>query len=96
MRAWVLFSPLIGLVAVAGYLGFKAGQPVSETLIINAYADRYVAEFAGARTDCLARPGEGAVRMTVECQTSGGDLVIYTVGPRGGLLEKIVQTAPEA
>ena len=92
-----LFSPLVGLILLAGVLGYRLGRPVSETAIINSYADRYVAEYGGSRTDCLARPGgTAAVRLSVECRSPSGGLVIYAVCARGGLISVNVGKVPEA
>ncbi len=96
MNRWLIVLPIAGLVAFAGILGFRVGQPVTETDIINRYAAEYVAEFgAGAvLTDCLATAGTGNVRLVVRCQHPDGREAIYPAGPRGGLLE--MNTGPEA
>ena len=83
-----LFLPVAALVVLAGYLGLRAGMPVSETAIIDSYAARYLADApeGAAPTDCVARPGEGAVRLTVRCIHASGTVYEYDAGPRGGLL----------
>ena len=86
MRVW--FLPVAALTVAAGYLGWRLGQPVSESEIIGRWAARYLAEAPeGARaTDCLARAGTGAVRLTVVCRHPGGATFVYPAGPRGGLV----------
>ena len=86
MRVW--FLPVAALTVAAAYLGWRLGQPVSESEIIARWAARYLAEAPeGARaSDCLARAGTGAVRLTVVCRHPGGAVFVYPAGPRGGLV----------
>jgi len=62
---------LVALVAAAGGIGLWLGGrnvPPSETTIIDAAAQAYVAETGGALTDCAARPSAlPDVRLVVIC-----------------------------
>jgi hypothetical protein len=62
---------LTGLVTVGAAFGLWLGLravPPGETEMIEAAAARYVAETAGARTDCAGRPaGVPGVRLVVTC-----------------------------
>ena len=82
---WLL--PVAALTVAAGYLGWRLGQPVTETAIIDRFAARYLSEApaGAARTDCLARAGQGEVRLTVICTHPGGAIFVYPAGPRGQL-----------
>lgn len=71
---------LAGLCFVAGGLGLWLGtlrEPLDESAAIVAVVERYVAETGGARTDCVARPGQG-VWLEVICAQAR-----YTVTRRG-------------
>ena len=69
---------------------------MSETEIINFYADRYVSQLGGAVTDCVARPStiDGA-RMEITCRKPDQG-VTYVVGPRGGLITERLVQGPDA
>ncbi|MBS1304220.1 hypothetical protein [Loktanella sp. SALINAS62] len=88
MNRRLLFVPLAALTVAVGYLGYRMGQPVSETDIITRYAARYLSDApdGAALTDCLATPGVGDVRLTVICTHASGQSFIYPAGPRGGLV----------
>ena len=96
MRRWVLFLPFLGLVFLAAWLGWKLGRPMSETEIINFYADRYVSEMGGVATECVARPSgvEGA-RMEITCRKAE-EGILFIVGPRGGLIAERALQGPDA
>lgn len=86
-RRWII-APIAALTVVAGYLGLKLGQPVSETQIITQYAQAYVDEYgAGAVvSDCLAVPDMRTdVRLVVRCSHPDGTVYSYYAGPRGEL-----------
>ncbi len=90
------FAPFAGLVVLAGILGFRMGQPVGETEIIDAVAQKFVADFGGEVTDCHALAGEvDGVRLLIICRQDGGGDVQYSVGARGQILQ-IVNLAPQA
>ena len=90
------FAPFAGVVVLAGILGFQMGQPVGETEIIEAVAQRYVTDFNGELTDCHATSGEtDGVRLLITCRKSDGRKVQYSVGERGRILQ-IESLAPEA
>ena len=91
---WLL--PVAALTVAAGYLGWRLGQPVTESEIIERFAARYLSQApaGAARTDCLARAGQGAVRLTVICAHPDGAVFVYPAGPRGRLLDP--PAAPDA
>ncbi|MEY1555040.1 hypothetical protein AB3Y40_05345 [Yoonia sp. R2331] len=91
-----LHLPFAGLICLAAVLGWRTGQPVTETEIIDRYAAKYVATFgAGARlTDCVATAGHGDVRLVVRCQHSDGRQAVYPAGAKGQLLD--MAGGPEA
>lgn len=77
-RRWLLFVPLAALVAVAAGIGFLLGGRAvltTETDVIEAVADRYLAEAgAGAeRTDCQARVAQSdGLWLVVICENAEG------------------------
>lgn len=84
-----LFLPFAAMVALAGVLGFRMGQPLSETDIINHFAAVYLAQAGNgaAPTDCLAIANpDPAIRLVVVCTHPGGAVYQYPVGPRGRLI----------
>ena len=85
----LVWFPIAGLALLAAIAGWRFGQPVSETQIIEKFADQYIREASGgaARTDCLAVAGSGEVRLTVVCTHSDGTVFRYPAGPRGGLVQ---------
>jgi len=86
-----MFAPLGALIVLAGYLGYRLGQPVSETEIITHFAAIYVAEAGAgaAMTDCLAVAGQqDGVRLVVVCEHPGGEVYRYPAGPRGQLVSE--------
>ncbi len=92
-----MFLPLLGLIAVAAILGWRFGQPVTESEIINRYAAEYVHKIgAGARLeDCYGKPAAArAVRLVVVCRHPSGVVHSYPTG-RGGALVGMSE-GPEA
>lgn len=83
---------LLAILATALYQ--RAALLITETQIIEAYADAYLADAGeGAkRTDCRAQPGEASTtRMVVICGPARFDATKhyeYHVGPLGGLIAK--------
>lgn len=96
MKRELSFLSLLGIAGIAAILGWRMGQPVTETDIISRYAADYVETHgAGAKlTDCVATPGTGDVRLVVRCSHPDGRRAVYPAGPRGELLE--LQERPEA
>ncbi len=85
---WWLFTPFIALIALAGYLGLRLGQPLSETDIITHFAAHYVAQngAGAAMTDCFGAPSERPdVRLVVVCTHADGTVFEFPSGPRGEL-----------
>ncbi|CUH80248.1 hypothetical protein [Tropicibacter naphthalenivorans] len=84
MPRWVWFLPLgLLLLATAG-LGFRYGwalMTLTETDVITAYAQRYLADRpgGGARlTDCVAYPGEApGIWLRVVCAPPGDPAQSY-------------------
>ncbi|QFT64114.1 hypothetical protein [Roseivivax sp. THAF30] len=103
MPGWLRFLPFALLVAMAALVGWRQGwivANVTETQVIEAYAERYMADrqAAGtgegaARSDCRARPApEGAGWLVVICGPSPHDPArhyTYYVNRSGGL-ERLV------
>ncbi len=84
-RAFI-FLPFAALVALALYLGLRAGIVPTETEIINRYAAAYMstAPEGAALTDCAAAPHpDDAIRMVISCSHESGLTTTYFVGPRG-------------
>lgn len=76
MPRWLWFAPLVGLTAVLAVGAYKAGvwvMGVSETDAILMAAEQYTQDASengvavNQATDCVARPGQGAVWITVTC-----------------------------
>lgn len=81
------------MVCLAAVLGYQAGRIPSETEIIEGHAARYVQERGeGARlTDCVARPGEGDVRIVLRCVHQAGDVTVMELGLRGRLVRQLME-----
>jgi hypothetical protein len=77
------------LVAVAAGAGLWFGMQranLDESAVIRAVADRYVRETGGARSDCVAVPGDrDEVWLVVNCGTASS-ISRYTVGHDGQLI----------
>ena len=75
MPRWALFLPFALMVALAALFGWRQGwlvANVTETQVIEAYAERYLAARAAAgtgadaaRSDCRARPDPGGASWLV-------------------------------
>ena len=88
---------IAGLCLVAGLLGYASGRDIStltETEVLQAYAEIYAAETGGRHVDCLGVPGTGDVWIVVRCG-DGADTRVYPVGRDGGLVTP-APGAPEA
>lgn len=89
--------PISVLAFVLAGIGFRYGilrQGMSEGAVIAAYADRYLADHAGAglsgtarASDCAARPGNTLwIWMVVRCTASEAEVeFLYEVNWLGGL-----------
>jgi hypothetical protein len=79
--------PLLGLVTLALAFGVWLGvsaRPLTETEIIDAAAELYVAETGGAPTDCAARPSAApGVRLVVTCEAADGTAWAAAYDARG-------------
>ncbi len=83
----IWFLPVMLMTALAGYLGFRMGQNVSETYVIETYADYYASKHGGNPTDCVGRPSaNAAVFIEVACVGPSGDGYVFDVNDRGRLL----------
>ncbi|MCE0504287.1 hypothetical protein LR948_02880 [Roseivivax sp. GX 12232] len=102
MPRWALFLPFALIVALAGLFGWRQGwlvANVSETEVIAAYAERYLADRRaagtgpGAPSDCRARPApEGAGWLVVICGSEPHDPArhyTYYVNRFGGLERQV-------
>lgn len=77
-RNLLFFVPLLGVVLGGAALALLLGGrsvTTTETAVIEAVADRYVAETGAARTDCHATPA----------QSEGLWLVVICEGAQGGV-----------
>lgn len=87
MPRWWIFAPVaafFGLIGVMALLYGKDVADLSETDVINHYAERYVGESGNPNaslSDCLAVPGAGKVWIVVRC--AGHE---YAVNRFGGLI----------
>lgn len=97
-RRWII-APIAALAVVAGYLGLRLGQPVTETQIITSFATAYVEEqgAGAAMSDCLAVPDMRTdVRLVVRCAHPNGTVFSYYAGPRGELRGSETSQDPKA
>ena len=78
MPRWMLFVPVMALVAAVAGIGLMVGGRsvgTTETEVIERFAVRYLAEAgAGAtRSDCAARPAQSeGLWLVVACDLRGG------------------------
>ncbi|WP_229884273.1 hypothetical protein [Roseobacter sp. MH60115] len=94
MPRWLWFTPLALLVVAVAIWAFRLGWiavTISETDVINTYAQRYLEE-AGATarlTDCTGLPGTGeGVWIIVRC-VRAGQRFDYPVDRFGRLLDLV-------
>lgn len=89
--------PLVALVALAGVLGFRLGQPVDEAEIIDFFAQKYVTDYGGAPGDCVAAPAAAPdIHMTIVCVGASGLGAAYDLNERGRLLSETSLEEPQA
>jgi hypothetical protein len=84
-RRWII-TPIAAMAVVAGYLGLKLGQPVTESQIIMSVAQTYVDDQGGDAqiSDCLALPDlRTNIRRVVRCTHPNGITYSYYAGQRG-------------
>jgi hypothetical protein len=102
-RNWWLWAPLAVLCALAALLGLRYGIQVAsltETDVINRFADRYLADRAAAgtgagaaRTDCMAYPAapeDHGIWLIVSCGPTPYDAARqyeYAVSRSGRLVQ---------
>ena len=97
MRRWVLFLPIGFLVMLAGVVGYQLGKPVSESDIINFFAQKYVDEYGGVHQDCMARPSaQPGARLEVMCESGTSPTIIFVVTNRGVLVSTQIGSEFEA
>lgn len=91
MPRWMLFVPLMALVAAVAGIGLMLGGRsvgTTETEVIERFAARYLAE-AGAEaalSDCTARPAQSeGLWLVVACDLRGGSRYEYFVDAYGRL-----------
>ncbi|MFK7879147.1 hypothetical protein [Roseobacter sp.] len=100
MPAWLWWAPLAVLVLALGIWAFRWGwiaTMITETDVINTYAERYLQEAGNAarRTDCSAVPGDqNGVWIMIRCAPSAGGRYDYPVDRFGRLLELRSSTRP--
>ncbi|MHA7849860.1 hypothetical protein [Roseovarius sp.] len=93
-RRWLFFVPLAALVAVAAGIGLLLGGRAvltTETDVIEAVADRYLAEAgAGAeRTDCQARIAQSdGLWLVVICEDAQGAGYEYFIDRFGRVADR--------
>ncbi|MFK7838145.1 MAG: hypothetical protein AB8B60_18190 [Sulfitobacter sp.] len=91
MPRWLWWMPFVVLTVVAGLLVYRQGYVaahITETDVINHYAEIYVAEGPeGAKvTDCAARPGdETGIWLIISCG-GAAHIVQYRVDRFGRLI----------
>ncbi len=77
------FVPLLALVSFGAVVALLLGGrsvTTTETAVIEAVAERYVAETGAARTDCHATPAQSAgLWLVVTCAGAEGGRVDYFV-----------------
>jgi hypothetical protein len=66
---WAPFAILVALALWYGlHLGERSRQGGETAAALDRVADRYVREVPGGRRgECVARPGQGAIRLVVTC-----------------------------
>ncbi|WP_425339806.1 hypothetical protein [Mameliella alba] len=83
----LLWAPLAALVALGAVMAFRAGwiaAHLTESMAIERYAARYMAETGAQAADCSAVPG-ARVWLVIRCGT-GQDRRVYRVNRFGGLV----------
>lgn len=70
MTRWIWWTPFVGLVLIAGVVGYQFGRayaPLNETQVISRIANAHLQERGGRAEDCFAVPGVGEVWLQVVC-----------------------------
>lgn len=67
----IWLAPLAMMTLYGAYLGLREGRMtanLSETAVIERFAEHYASQIEGAQIrDCVARPGGGRVWLVVDC-----------------------------
>ncbi|MDD9724238.1 hypothetical protein PVV74_02105 [Roseovarius sp. SK2] len=91
-RAPWFFIPLLALVCLGAVVALLLGGrsvTTTETAVIEAVADRYVAETGAARTDCHATPAQSAgLWLVVTCAGADGGRVEYFIDRFGDVTDR--------
>lgn len=91
MARWMLFVPVMALVAAVAGIGLMLGGRfvgTTETETIERFAARYLAEAGAgaARSDCVARPAQSdGLWLVVACDLRGDERFEYFVDAYGRL-----------
>ena len=91
MPRWMLFAPMIALVAASAAIGLSLGRKAmrgSETDVIIKVVARYIAEAGGGArpTDCTARPATSRnLWLVVSCIRPDGQGREYFIDRFGGV-----------
>lgn len=94
MRRWMLFLPLMALIAAAAGLGLLMGGRVAlttETEVIERIAARYLDEAGpqAARSDCGARVAQSkGLWLVVTCETEARAGVVYFIDRFGRVADR--------
>jgi len=96
MPRWMWIAPLGLLTLFLAFHGYKLSQDrarITETTVIDFYAERYLDDHArelggaAALTDCVGVPGQANVWIEVRCSpASGAPDFIYGADRRGRML----------
>ena len=84
MNRLLWWSPFLGLVLVAGIVGYQIGKGqvvLDETQVISRIANAHLEERGGRAEDCFAVPGSGGVWLQVVCSAT-----VYKVDHRGRVI----------
>ncbi len=85
LRPALIVAAALSVAALGFGIALGRAGDLSETDVINHYADRYAAETGRPRTDCLAVPGAGGIWLSVRC-AGAGEARVFDVDRRGRLL----------
>jgi hypothetical protein len=91
MRRWMIFVPLLALVAAVTFLGLSMGRKTAlstESQVIEKVAAIYVEEGGMARTDCHARPARSPDLWLVVTCARLGEGVEYFIDRYGRVADR--------
>lgn len=100
LMRWLIWAPLCVMALGAGAYGLRLGylaMTITETDVINHYAELYGEQTGGKMTDCVAFPGDAEIWLVVAC----GPLCAptrreYHVNRVGWLVQQGDTSCPEA